>query len=99
MLFMRRGFRRACAALCALGLADVVLGFAQIYSIVKAPIEQDLNNDLTKDLLGDLDTVFLISYAVGMFFMGYIADRSNIRVFLGLCMIGSGIGCAACGLT
>eukprot|EP01046_Picozoa_sp_COSAG06_P116296 COSAG06_NODE_63279_length_262_cov_2.392638_1_plen_34_part_10 len=33
-----------------------------------------------------------------MFFMGYIADRSNIRVFLGLCMIGSGIGCAACGL-
>eukprot|EP01051_Picozoa_sp_SAG22_P026792 SAG22_NODE_8640_length_640_cov_0.744917_1_plen_160_part_10 len=33
-----------------------------------------------------------------MFFMGYIADRSNIRIFLGLCMIGSGIGCAACGL-
>ncbi len=70
----------------------------QIYSIVKDPIEQDLNNELTKDDLGDLDTVFLISYAVGMFFMGYIADRSNIRIFLGLCMIGSGIGCAACGL-
>ena len=71
---------------------------AQIYSIVKDPIEQDLNNSLTKDDLGDLDTVFLISYALGMFFMGYLADRSNIRVFLGLCMIGAGIGCAACGL-
>lgn len=42
--------------------------------------------------------MFLISYALGMFFMGYIADRTNIRIFLGLCMIGSGIGCAACGL-
>ena len=64
---------------------------AQIYSIVKDPIQQDMTNDITKTDLGDLDTIFLVSYAVGMFFMGYFADRSNLRVFLGLCMIGAGI--------
>ena len=71
---------------------------AQIYSIVKDPIQQDMTNDITKTDLGELDTIFLVSYAVGMFFMGYFADRSNIRVFLGMCMIGAGIACAACGL-
>jgi len=41
--------------------------------------------------LGTLDTVFLVAYAVGMFVAGPLGDRVNIRLFLGVGMIGSGL--------
>ena len=41
--------------------------------------------------LGALDTTFLVAYAVGMFIAGPLGDRVNIRLFLGVGMIGSGV--------
>eukprot|EP01147_Barroeca_monosierra_P003493 gene3493-8301_t len=38
--------------------------------------------------LGLLDTSFLFAYAVGMFFSGHVGDRSNLRYFLTLGMLG-----------
>eukprot|EP01047_Picozoa_sp_COSAG01_P023821 COSAG01_NODE_1451_length_10269_cov_16.336578_11_plen_93_part_00 len=42
--------------------------------------------------------VFSAAYAGGMFFMGHIADRSNIRLFLGMCMCMVGVLCFICGV-
>ncbi|XP_071734318.1 putative glycerol-3-phosphate transporter 1 [Rutidosis leptorrhynchoides] len=42
-------------------------------------------------LLGDLDLAFLFVYAVGMFFSGHIGDRMNLRIFLTIGMIGTGL--------
>jgi len=41
--------------------------------------------------LGFLDTSFLGAYAVAMFFSGYIAERVNLRYFLALGMVASGL--------
>nr|CAB3266253.1 sugar phosphate exchanger 2 [Phallusia mammillata] len=40
-----------------------------------------------KSLYGDLDYAFLISYALGMFFSGMIAERVSLRYFLSIGMI------------
>ncbi|GKC26487.1 putative glycerol-3-phosphate transporter 1 [Tanacetum coccineum] len=42
-------------------------------------------------LLGDLDLAFLFVYVVGMFFSGHIGDRMNLRIFLTIGMVGTGI--------
>ncbi|GJX51187.1 putative glycerol-3-phosphate transporter 1, partial [Tanacetum coccineum] len=42
-------------------------------------------------LLGDLDLAFLFVYAAGMFFSGHIGDRMNLRIFLTIGMVGTGI--------
>ncbi|KAD5961308.1 hypothetical protein E3N88_12781 [Mikania micrantha] len=42
-------------------------------------------------LLGDLDLAFLFVYAVGMFFSGHIGDRTNLRLFLTIGMVGTGL--------
>ncbi|KAL9237145.1 hypothetical protein vseg_011731 [Gypsophila vaccaria] len=42
-------------------------------------------------LLGYLDVSFLAMYAAGMFFSGHIGDRMNLRVFLTVGMIGTGL--------
>lgn len=44
-------------------------------------------------LLGTLDSSFLISYAIAMFFSGFIAERVSLRYFLALGMLFSGIFC------
>ena len=41
-----------------------------------------------KRYLGYLDTTFLTAYAVAMFFSGHVGDRSNLRYFLTLGMLG-----------
>lgn len=69
-----------------------------VYGIVAHPIAQDLNFKLTTQELATLYTMFNVAYAIGMFFMGHIADRTNIRLFLGMCMCGAGICCAICGV-
>lgn len=48
-------------------------------------------------LLGSLDLAYLFAYAVGMFCSGHIAERMNLRHFLSLGMITSGILTAAFG--
>ncbi|XP_011499610.1 PREDICTED: sugar phosphate exchanger 2 isoform X2 [Ceratosolen solmsi marchali] len=42
-------------------------------------------------LLGTLDSAFLFSYAAAMFLSGFLAERFNLRYFLALGMLGTGI--------
>ncbi|KAG8367511.1 hypothetical protein BUALT_Bualt16G0079500 [Buddleja alternifolia] len=41
--------------------------------------------------LGELDLAFLLAYAIGMYFAGHIGDTIDLRVFLVVGMLGSGI--------
>ncbi|KAK9724446.1 hypothetical protein RND81_05G072600 [Saponaria officinalis] len=54
-------------------------------------------NDGTQ-LLGYLDVSFLAVYAIGMFFSGHIGDRMNLRVFLTIGMLCTGLFTALFGL-
>lgn len=49
-------------------------------------------------LLGSIDVAFLATYAVGMFFSGHVADTMDLRVFLTVGMLGSGLFTAVFGL-
>lgn len=49
-------------------------------------------------LLGVLDSAFLFSYAGAMFVSGFIAERVNLRYFLSVGMICSGIACYLFGI-
>ncbi|KAJ6342014.1 hypothetical protein OIU78_010037 [Salix suchowensis] len=42
-------------------------------------------------LLGELDLAFLAIYALGMYFSGHLGDRINLRIFLTVGMVGTGI--------
>lgn len=42
-------------------------------------------------LLGELDVAFLSVYAFGMYFSGHLGDRMNLRIFLTIGMIGTGV--------
>ncbi|KAF5947709.1 hypothetical protein HYC85_013666 [Camellia sinensis] len=42
-------------------------------------------------LLGDLDVAFLSVYAFGMYFSGHLGDRNNLRIFLTVGMVGTGL--------
>lgn len=59
-------------------------------------VEPNLVNG--KVLLGTLDTTFLICYAAGLFVAGHIGDHVNLRWFLAMGMIGSGIFVASQGM-
>lgn len=48
--------------------------------------------------LGELDLAFLSSYSLGMYFSGHLADRLDLRLFLGSGMIATAISTAAFGL-
>ncbi|CAL5374289.1 unnamed protein product [Camellia sinensis] len=41
--------------------------------------------------LGELDLTFLLAYSVGMYFSGHIGDRIDLRLFLTIGMMGSGV--------
>lgn len=56
------------------------------------------DKDNANSLLGSLDLAYLFSYAVGMFLSGHIAERMNLRIFLSMGMIGSGIMTAMFGM-
>ncbi|XP_052893338.1 glucose-6-phosphate exchanger SLC37A2 isoform X2 [Anopheles moucheti] len=59
-----------------------------------APFDQpDFNS-----LLGALDSAFLFSYAIAMFFAGFIAERVSLRYFLALGMAFSGVFCYLFGM-
>lgn len=42
-------------------------------------------------LLGELDVAFLAVYAFGMYFSGHFGDRCNLRIFLTVGMLGTGL--------
>lgn len=42
-------------------------------------------------LLGDIDLAFLLVYAFGMYFSGHLGDRINLRIFLTIGMVGTGL--------
>ncbi|CAN4085297.1 unnamed protein product [Withania somnifera] len=42
-------------------------------------------------LLGELDVSFLFVYAMGMYFSGHIGDRMDLRIFLTVGMVGTGL--------
>uniref|UniRef100_A0A2P2JZK3 Glycerol-3-phosphate transporter n=1 Tax=Rhizophora mucronata TaxID=61149 RepID=A0A2P2JZK3_RHIMU len=42
-------------------------------------------------LLGELDVAFLSIYAMGMYFSGHLGDRMNLRIFLTIGMLGTGL--------
>nr|XP_022899760.1 glucose-6-phosphate exchanger SLC37A2 isoform X2 [Onthophagus taurus] len=44
-------------------------------------------------MLGTLDSAFLVTYAIAMFISGFIAERINLRYFLSLGMLLSGLFC------
>lgn len=48
--------------------------------------------------LGELDLAFLSAYSVGMYFSGHIGDQINLRVFLTVGMVGSGVFTVVFGL-
>ncbi|MQM18895.1 hypothetical protein Taro_051898 [Colocasia esculenta] len=48
--------------------------------------------------LGELDLAFLSSYSAGMYFAGHAGDRVDLRRFLALGMLGSGVTTIAFGL-
>jgi len=53
------------------------------------PADKDGVRQYGKELLGDLDTAFLLAYAICMFFMGQVADRSNLRIFMSITLLGN----------
>ncbi|OIT29974.1 PREDICTED: putative glycerol-3-phosphate transporter 5 [Nicotiana attenuata] len=48
--------------------------------------------------LGELDLAFLLAYSIGMYFAGHIGDNIDLRLFLTVGMLGSGILVIAFGL-
>ncbi|KAL6530260.1 hypothetical protein OROHE_014613 [Orobanche hederae] len=42
-------------------------------------------------LLGELDVAFLFVYAMGMYFSGHVGDRMDLRIFLTIGMLGTGL--------
>jgi MFS family permease len=51
-----------------------------------------------QSMLGQVDLAFLAAYAAGMFFAGHMGDRTDLRVFLSIGMLGSGIFCCLFGM-
>ncbi|KAB2598510.1 glycerol-3-phosphate transporter 1 [Pyrus ussuriensis x Pyrus communis] len=49
-------------------------------------------------LLGEVDLAFLAVYAIGMYFSGHLGDRTNLRIFLTIGMVGAGVFTAAFGV-
>ena len=56
------------------------------------------DNRTANHLLAYLDTAFLLSYAICMFGSGFIAERMNLRYFITLGSVLSGVGLIAFGM-
>ena len=62
------------------------------------PWEPFDNPAKVKDLFGLLDCAFLMSYALSMFVSGYIAEHTNLRIYLSSGMILTGLFTAVTGM-
>ncbi|XP_009786292.1 putative glycerol-3-phosphate transporter 1 [Nicotiana sylvestris] len=49
-------------------------------------------------MLGQLDVSFLFVYAMGMYFSGHVGDRMDLRIFLTIGMVGTGLFTALFGV-
>ena len=56
------------------------------------------NSEHVNALLATLDSCFLVTYAIGMFVSGLVADRCNLRYFLAIGMLLCGLFTYALGL-
>ena len=57
------------------------------------------DNATANQLLAYLDTAFLLSYAIFMFFSGPVAERTNLRYFVSIGCVLSGLGLVAFGFS
>lgn len=60
--------------------------------------EPPFNHSNAIQLMGVLDSCFLFTYAICMFFSGYLAERSNLRYFLAAALACCGLNCILFGL-
>lgn len=58
----------------------------------------NVSDSVSSQMLGELDSAFLFSYAIAMFISGFIAERVNLRYFLSLGMLFSGLFCYLFGI-
>ncbi|KAE8693155.1 putative glycerol-3-phosphate transporter 4 [Hibiscus syriacus] len=82
---------------------DVSLNFPWRITYLSSPVENKrvswvlgdgwapFNRSDGSVLLGELDVAFLAIYAFGMYFSGHLGDRMNLRIFLTVGMIGTGL--------
>ncbi|NUN16371.1 MAG: MFS transporter [Myxococcales bacterium] len=67
------------------------------FAVVKSRLENDLG--MSMGLLGLIDTVYLVAYAIGQFVNGALGDRFGARRLLGFGMLGSAGLAVICGST
>lgn len=93
--------------LCALPPCSVLKGDAALSFGAAAAGEEDaplnygwapFNGPNGPSLLGQVDLAFLAAYAAGMFSVGHLGDRTDLRIFLSIGMLGSGVCCALFGM-
>ena len=65
----------------------------QSWSVSKDKIEADL--DISSNTLGVFDALFLGFYSAGLVINGYLGDRYNLKLVIGLGLICTGC-CSAC---
>ncbi|KAG1675008.1 Glucose-6-phosphate exchanger SLC37A2 [Nymphon striatum] len=63
------------------GLTNVDVSMPFSVALIKTKKRKEGDTDAS-ELLGGLDSSFLFSYAICMFFSGYLAERSNLRYYL-----------------
>ena len=67
------------------------------FSVVKSTLRHTLG--VSEYSLGVIDTLYLSSYALGLFFSGYLGDRVGARRLIGYGLIASAAACTAFGAT
>lgn len=87
------------------GTAADMLGLAERISPPPPPVFGDaargwapFNQDGGTKLLSTIDGTFLFTYAVAMFFSGHLGDRLDLRGFLAVGMLGSGLAVCLFGM-
>jgi sugar phosphate permease len=66
------------------------------FSVVKRSLETELG--ISRDVLGWIDTAYLVAYAVGQFVNGLLGDHIGARRLVGYGMILAAAACAAVGM-
>ncbi|XP_010426183.1 PREDICTED: putative glycerol-3-phosphate transporter 1 [Camelina sativa] len=77
------------------GLNSLLLRFTSFGSSSSGKLEgggwAPFNGPNGTVLLGEIDVAFLAVYAFGMYFAGHLGDRMNLRIFLTVGMVGTGL--------